>query len=483
MNLSSLAELRTQLLADVTQVEACLAAARASLPLDPLSQTRLQAIKLIEQLLEHPPGAAEATAFGRLLISWGEIYEQEAPQKALDLYEAAWSYAESPELRSRLARLYGRQGLVDGAWALAPGPHPEGYWPRLSCNALGCKPCQAQLHHSMPSSHGPGGELLALTSGHAWVQRHTNPWRHSHGVGIANHQGELQASHCRAYPQGWGPCGHASEISALSCAHLQYHQQGLPQPTHFSGAVLAVADLSAELYFHGLLELLPRVGRHWQQLQKTEAPLRLWHNGGSSVWIEEALQRLGIPANCVLHASNYPHIKADNLLVPPFAGWFGSPSPSSLAWLQEFWAPPKPLPSRGPIYLGRGAVGRRPVLGEQALIEQLAAHGMQPLAAGFAVGEEMAQLAAAPLVVAAHGGAMANLLLASAGTQVLELSNPAYRPPYFACLQHHNQLRWANSPGKPTPLALQALLYEGPLSYPITPEPELLRQKIDGITA
>ena len=74
MNLSSLAELRTQLLAEVTQVEACLAAARASLPLDPLSQTRLQAIKLIEQLLEHPPGAAEATAFGRLLISWGEIY-------------------------------------------------------------------------------------------------------------------------------------------------------------------------------------------------------------------------------------------------------------------------------------------------------------------------------------------------------------------------------------------------------------------------
>ncbi len=483
MNLPSLAELQQQVLIDAPQTEACIAAARASLPLDPLSQTRLQAINLIEQLLKHPPGATEATAFGRLLISWGEIFEQEAPQQALDLYEAAWSYAEGPELRCRLARLYGRQGLVDGAWALAPGPHPTGYWPRLSCSALSCINCQAQLHHSMPSIHGPGGELLALANGQAWVQRHTNPWRHSHGVGIANKHGELQPSHCRAYPQGWAPCGHASEISSLSCAHLQYHQQGLPQPTHFSGAVLAVADLSAELYFHGLLELLPRIGRHWQQLQKTEAQLRLWHNGGSSVWIEEALQRLGIPANCVLHASKYPHIKADNLLVPAFAGWFGSPSPSSLAWLQEFWAPKKPLPSRGPIYLGRGAVSRRPVLGEQALVEMLNGLGVQALAAGLAVAEQMAQLAATPLVVAAHGGAMANLLLASAGTQVLELSNPAYRPPYFACLQHHNKLSWASSPGKPTSLALQALLYVGPLCYPITPVPESLRQLINGITA
>lgn len=157
MNLPSLTELQQQVLTQAPQVEACLAAARAYLPLDPLCQTRLQAIKLIEQLLKHPPGAAEATALGRLLISWGEIYEQEAPQQALDLYEAAWSYAEGPELRCRLARLYGRQGLVDGAWALAPGPHPEGYWPRLSCSALSCIECQAQLHHSIPSSHGPGG--------------------------------------------------------------------------------------------------------------------------------------------------------------------------------------------------------------------------------------------------------------------------------------------------------------------------------------
>ena len=483
MNLANLAELQAQVLAEAPQVKACLAAARASLPLDPLAQPRLQAIELFEQLLRHPPGAAEATALGGLLLSWGDLYEQEAPQQALDLYEAAWTYAEGPELRRRLARLYGRQGLVDGAWALAPGPHPEGYWPRLSCSALGCEPCQVQLHQAMPPSPGPTAELLALAQGRAWVQRHTNPWRHSHGVGIANHQGELQASHCRAYPQGWAPCGHASEISALSCTHLQYHQQGLPQPKQIAGAVLAVADLSAELYFHGLLELLPRIGRHWQQLRKNEPQLRLWHNGGASRWIEEALQRLGIPANCILHASDYPHIKADKLLVPPFAGWFGSPSPSSLAWLQDFWAPPRPLPSRGPVYLGRGAVSRRPVLGEQSLIEQLAGHGVKPLAAGLSVAEQMAQLAATPFVVAAHGGAMANLLLAQAGTQVLELSNPAYRPPYFACLQHHNQLSWASSPGQPTPVALRPLLYVGALGLPIDPELAGLLSKLHGDTA
>jgi len=483
MSLYNLAELQKQLLAEAPQVWVCLAAARASLPLDPLAKPRRQAIQLIEQLMLHPPGIAEAKALGKLLISWAEPLEQEAPQRALELYEAAWPHAQGPVLSQRLARLYGRQGMVDGAWALAPGPHAPGPWPRLSCTALGCDQCQELVRDQRLENPEAPPELLAIAQGHAWVQRHTNPWRHSHGIGIANKHGELQPSHCRAYPLGWAPCTHAKEISDLACEQLQHHQQGSPRPKQIEGAVLAVADLSAELYYHGLLELLPRIGRHWQQLQKIEPRLLLWHNGGRSIWIKEALQRLGIPDHCVLHASDYPHIQAQQLLVPPFAGWFGSPSPSNLNWLKDFWSPSKPLPARGPVYLGRGPVARRPVLGEQALIEKLAAHGVSTLPRGLSVAEQMAQLANAPLIVAAHGGALSNLLLASPGTRVLELCNPAYCPPYFACLQHHNQLNWASKPGRPTSPALQLLLYIGALCYPIEPESNGRALGPHGITA
>ena len=77
-------------------------------------------------------------------------------------------------------------------------------------------------------------------------------------------------------------------------------------------------------------------------------------------------------------------------------------------------------------------------------------------------------LAAAPWIVAPHGGAMANLVFASSGAQVLELHSPNYQPPYFLSLAYHQQLLWHTQrhPEQP-PQLYQDLLFEGPGTEPI----------------
>ena len=81
---------------------------------------------------------------------------------------------------------------------------------------------------------------------------------------------------------------------------------------------------------------------------------------------------------------------------------------------------------------------------------------------GASVTRQLQALQGCDQVVAAHGGAMANLLLLSEPPPVVELANPAYAPPYFAALpQHERRL------GASTPEVLQDLLYAGPLEWPI----------------
>ena len=189
-------------------------------------------------------------------------------------------------------------------------------------------------------------------------------------------------------------------------------------------------------------------------------------------WVQQALQHLGVPANRVIHARRHPRLRASQLLVPTRPSEFGVPGEPSLAWLRRFWlaaiAEPEPdteAPTR--IVLSRPLSQRRPLLQHQAWNASLAAQGFAALQPGLGVREQLRSLRRGERVVAAHGGAMVNLLLLPQGAEVLELANPAYAPPYFTSLIRSGGLRHRRVCGAATPAVLQQLLYAGPLEWPI----------------
>lgn len=452
---------RTLLLSERPAVEAHLEAAAAALNKDPIAPLRRQALQLAWGLLDGEPLEAEIGRLGALLQGWGEACLPEVPSRALEHLERAWGCGRNERLDGQLASLYDQLGYHCGAQLLARRSEPPEPWLQPPCAAQACIPCQAK-----PGPADPPLQLTQLPHGRIWVSRQRNRWRLSHGVAVQNAAGQWLAELCRHYPWPWPACPHRQALTQLGLEHLRQAQRDLPPAQQARGPVLAVTELSAELFFHWQLELLPRLGRCWQAALQQWPDLRLWHNGGSPAYVRQALTRLGIEPERLLPACD--HLQAELLLVPGFSSHFGRPATANLAWLEQFWGL-EPLNdfAHDTLWLGRGDSQRRPALAERHWQGQLGCAGLS----FDSVRQQLEQVSTAGTLIAPHGAAMANLLAARPDTEVIELVNPAYAPTYFAPLIRRRQLRHRRLRAAATPLPLQEWLYEGPGLFPIDLRP------------
>lgn len=449
---------------DSAAVHRHLQAAAATLPTDPLASIRRQAIQLAHALASHSPTDTEIHQLGRLLQSWGEVALAEVPSRAVQLLERAWSCGRNERLDQQLADLHARLGYGSGAhWLAAPAEPPEP-WPIVPCAASGCLDCQ-----SLPPPEDPPLTLHVISGGRIWVQRHRNIWGHSHGVAVTNQHNQYQTPLCRHYPWPWPGCRHQEAFGPLSVQMLQSAEATLPKARIVDAPVLAVAELSGEMFFHWQLELLPRLGRVWKEALEHWPDLRVWHNGGDKPYVKDGLERLGIDSKRLLPASD--HLWAKTLIVPGFASSFGKPSSANLSWLERFWDLPDPAETARTkaakryerLWFGRSGALHRTVIGEQLWSTKLRAPFMQQ----GSIRDQQNQVMQSDLMIAPHGAAMANLLAAPVGSEVIELVNPAYQPPYFDGLLARRQLKHRKVETGITPLPLQEWLYAGPLAFPI----------------
>ena len=457
---------RDLLLSDRYGVELYLNAAVSTLHIDPISSIRSRAISLFVNLLSSVPGHNEVNTLGDLLQAWGEMCYCEAPQRALQHWERAWSCSSDIKLDQQLALIYKRLGFFQGASVLYGEPIlPEELiniepWPSLPCAAQSCEPCQQSIAPDDPAMH-----VWQVTGGSFYLQRFSNPWSHTHGIAVQDANGQFISSLCRRYPWPWASCANsiAFQEEAIRQMNWQVTFKKCSPVKKYDGVVLAVAELSGELYFHWQLELLPRLGRCWSELIKVWPKIKLLHNGGDSKWVHESLNRLGITSDQCINANKYPYINADLLLVPTFTSVFGSISKTNLRWLDSFWAV-EASPPAGLLFFPRPNSCRRAVLGMPADVPSL----------GFSsIKNQLSAVARRNNFIAPHGAAMANLFAAPFGSALLELVNPAYKPPYFQSLINYRNLQHKMLIAAPTPFPLQELLYEGPLAFPIDLRPGL----------
>lgn len=452
-------------------------AAHLALPQDPLADQRRLVLRLLAQLQAGLPGDEEINLLGQVLRGWAALRLDHAPGRSLQLLERAWACGSDQRLDQQLADLYARQGLVAGAHVLAVPKHDQPPWPKRYCAGLYCQRCSSALTtHPLPDE--PDLQIHGLENGRIWIERHPQLGQ-THGVAVAQADGRLIPSLLRRYPWHWPDCL-VPEQHQLHDLALMAHPHHRPATAlHLKEPVLAVADLSAELYYHAQLELMPRLGRAWQHLSAHYPGLRLWHNGGSAPWISEALSHLGIPVERVLSAHRHPHLQASLLLVPSYSSSFGRPGVRSLGWLRGFWSAiterlPPPDTSDTGVFLSRTPEQRRPLLQHHHWLRAIPKFGLNQPGLARSVAQQLRALERTERVVMAHGGAMANLLLMPPGSEVIELMNPGYQPPYIASLlasakQHHRRCL-----GAVTPQILQDLLYAGPLEWPLDLEPSAL---------
>lgn len=439
-----------------------------------------------------------------ILLQWAWICWPEDRRPTQQRLEQATAVLPTQQALEALARLQclnsaaGSQALLQLA-AAAPTPPPvaaasgppdgPAFWERAGvepdrCGGPQCPRCMAVLRagwSARPACHGvlawqapspsavaaPERQLVVLEGGQGWLRPPlANVWGSSHAFAIADRNGVPLPAFSRRYPQPWPG----------ACPFPQPAPQPPPSghPVQLTGTVVALLGLSAETYYHWLLEVLPSLGwlaSHHPQWLGPE--LKVWHNGGSAPYVRDTLQQLfGLRSDQLLDARALPWIQAQQLLAVSPAP-FAAPSPASQAWLRTSVltevVPTGAFAAPKVIWLQRGRSTRRPVFGEREVLEALKPHGVVPVDCGrLPVGEQARLLAGASVVIAPHGGAMANLVFATAGSTVLELHHPDYHPPYFQALAgdrglcYHSQVQ----SGRP-PVLYRDLLFESPATEPI----------------
>jgi capsular polysaccharide biosynthesis protein/Tfp pilus assembly protein PilF len=216
------------------------------------------------------------------------------------------------------------------------------------------------------------------------------------------------------------------------------------------GTVVLLAGLTNDLYFHWLLDILPRwnlvqrSGVEWSQIDWVVVSDRL-------PFQRETLDQIGIPISKRLAIEQGRHLQADRLIVPSYPGvpawmprWAGD-------WLQQTFLSDRAT-SENPttrLYISRSQTTSRRIRNEAAVLELLQPYGFQCVCLeSLSVQAQAKLLASAEIVVGAHGGGLTNLVFCQPGTKVIELFSPRYVYPCYWWLSNLMQLQYAYLLGK-----------------------------------
>ncbi|MGD1865618.1 MAG: glycosyltransferase 61 family protein [Phormidesmis sp.] len=376
------------------------------------------------------------------------------------------------------------------------------------CGGLTCKRCMGNLIRKFsPTQMGKGvfrccptspDETLAFSAfvttlprGRVWIAPQQDAWAVCHEIAVFSPDDFLLGDLSRCYPWYLPGCDRRD----IATHTVLQRTSPLPAVQEVSGRVAVLSGLSGHIYYHWLFDVLPRfevlrkglsaaVGEPLTLRQSFEYVDYFVVNGLSKPFQKETLMTLGVPLEKVIESDRTPHIRAEELLVPSFAGHLDWVPPSSMDFLREklhnkrhstsFLA--QGLPAKR-LYISRSNAKYRHVFNEDAVVDLLSQCGFVSVALEtLSVAQQMTLFSQAEAIVGAHGSGLANLVFCSPGTAVVEMFSPNYlRTDYWMISQylqlHHYYLVGESFPFHP----LRQLMYTSGLTEDFSVDINALR--------
>ncbi|HIK50553.1 MAG TPA: tetratricopeptide repeat protein, partial [Oscillatoriales cyanobacterium M59_W2019_021] len=323
----------------------------------------------------------------------------------------------------------------NSTYPLCEGLHCHPCWQRIA-EGWGLTEIEAGIYtyeNSQPREELPP-DLFTVTipEGRAWIMPQENWWRVCEAVAIVTPDNYLLGDVSREYPGQLPGCQKCDPTR-----HRIFRQESLPPLERLEGTVAVIAGLSANVYFHWMVDILPRLeilrreGWKWEQID------RFVVNQCRQPFQKETLKRLGIPESKIIESDRHPHVRADRLIVPSFPGDLGMPSPWVLDFLRQTFLPETSLakPSADRIYISRSKAGYRRLLGEAEVISCLQGFGFVSVALEeLSLDEQIHLFRNAKTIVGAHGSGFTNIIFCQPGTQIVEFVSPHYFRHYFGAI-------------------------------------------------
>lgn len=489
-----------------------------------LAQTRqpdLPQIALaIGQVLERQQHWERAIAIYRTVFSLGQP-GQALAQTATLVYDRPAGTLTPPQPRPRSRTVF----ATTWDWAKATGVAPTAYMPLSapvasdqaawrtpssdgaetvpcsplpslsSCEGLNCIPCLNQIANEFePLRQGEKQYTLTQTAaiapdpfplfvatipaGQVWAAPQKNLWQICNAIAVLTAEGALLADLSRDYP------GQLPGCQQFTANRHRIWQEPLPEPTFIQGTVAVLSGLSGHVYFHWMVDILPRFKILRESGHNLADVDYVLVNSQQSPFQQETLALLGLSPDRLLESDRYPYIQASQLIVPSFAGHLGWMQPWALSFLRQTLLPladstrSQVYPDR--IYISRSQAQYRRVLNEPAVLDLLQSFGfVSVVLESLSLAEQIALFAHAKVVMAPHGSGLTNLAFCQPGTKVIELVSPRYIRHYFWVISNLLNLNHTYLMGEKLPChPIRELIYPNPLIEDIWVDLSALKEVI-----
>ncbi|HBW57992.1 MAG TPA: hypothetical protein DEF27_09385, partial [Oscillatoriales bacterium UBA8482] len=305
--------------------------------------------------------------------------------------------------------------------------------------------------------------VAVIPNGRAWIVPQQNYWLVCKAIAIITPDNQLLADVSREYPAPLPGCP-----SYDPQQHQVFHQEQLPPLQQIEGRVAVLSGLSGNVYFHWMVDILPRLELLRQSGIKFDQIDWFLVNSYQAPFQRETLTRLGIPEFKILESDRFPHIQAQQLIVPSWTGYMGWLQPWAIDTLRRWFLPKsqnlgRNYPER--IYISRGNASYRRILNEKNVIETLRPWGFVTVQLEtLSFGEQVALFAQAKVIMGAHGSGLTNILFCQPGTQVIEWMSPHYNRHYYWVISQQLGLKHYYITGEVfSCYPLRKLMYQSPL--------------------
>ncbi|MDP5171645.1 MAG: glycosyltransferase family 61 protein [Bacteroidia bacterium] len=229
--------------------------------------------------------------------------------------------------------------------------------------------------------------------------------------------------------------------------HAVFGEAKLGPVHHLEGKALCLASMKGEMFFHWILEVLPRIGSLERAGLSLEEMDHVIVNSGKSRFMKDTLAMVGVPLEKLVDMQEHPHIKASELVVPSMPAGTGNYTPWVLEWLHERLSPGMATldESVSPfVYISRAKAQFRNVTNEPEVIDLLSRYGFQAhQLETMSYAEQTTLFAQAKVIVAPHGAGLTHLFFCEPGTQIIEFYDPMYINACFYSLANASQLSYS----------------------------------------
>ncbi len=213
------------------------------------------------------------------------------------------------------------------------------------------------------------------------------------------------------------------------CNHAIFSIEHLPAIQFIEGNVVVLAGLTNNIYFHWMLDILPR----WELLRKQNCnfdEIDYFVVDNRLPFQRETLNLLQIPESKQININKSHHIQATNLIVPSF--------PASVAWMPKWTCEflkhhflkseyIENTDSQQRIYITRNLAKSRRILNEDEILNLLKSYGFTMVVLeSMSVLEQAALFSQTEIIISPHGSGLTNLVFCQPGTKVIELFAPNY---------------------------------------------------------